>query len=315
MMINVESLTRRYDELIAVNDVSFQIGTGEIVGLLGHNGAGKTTILKMLTGCLEPSGGRIAIDGLDMETDRSAIQQLIGYLPENCPLYHDMTVIGFLDYAASLHGIPERRRIEMLRDVIGRTELESKATERISTLSKGYRQRVGVAQAILHAPKIIILDEPTSGLDPSQIFQMRNLIRDLARTATVILSTHILQEVQAICNRVIILRNGKKYLDSPLEDLRRVNRLVIATDVEPDRAGSIFNAISGIANFEVLPGDNGSFRYALTADGDGRAVHTAPAVAKAVIDHGARLFSLYPESRDLETIFGDMSIQEGRAKS
>ncbi|MBN1380167.1 MAG: ATP-binding cassette domain-containing protein [Deltaproteobacteria bacterium] len=310
-MIKVESLSRRYGDLLAVDNVSFEIGAGEIIGLLGHNGAGKTTILKMLTGFLEPSGGRITIDGLDMEKNRSAIQQRIGYLPENCPLYPEMTVIGFLEYAASLHDIPEHERPARLHKVVERTELIPKAAERINTLSKGYRQRVGVAQAIMHEPKIIILDEPTSGLDPSQIFHMRNLIKDLARKATVILSTHILQEVQATCDRVIILRNGEIYLDFRLESLSRANRLIVETDARPDATETIFHVIDGVVAIETISDESGSFRYALSIDGE-QAADTAPVIAKAVIEHGASLYSLYPESRSLEAIFGDMSVKDGR---
>ena len=186
--------------------------------------------------------------------------------------------------------------------------------ERISTLSRGYQQRVGVAQAILHLPKIIILDEPTNGLDPSQIFQMRTLIKELASNATVIISTHILQEVQAVCDRVIIIRNGKKYLDARLEDLRQANRLLVEVDAEPVQAKPIFDAIEDIANFEVLPGENDYFQYALTVDENSHAVKAAPAVAKAVVDHGSRLFLLSLESRDLETIFSEMSAQDGRSE-
>jgi ABC-2 type transport system ATP-binding protein len=312
-MIKVDHLTRIFGNFTAVDDISLEIEKGEIVGLLGHNGSGKTTIMKMLTGFLEPSGGSIFIDGLNMETQRRTIQEQIGYLPENCPLYLEMTVIGYLEYAALLHKIPEKERNIMIREAVSRTELATKAMDRISTISRGYRQRVGVAQAILHSPKIIILDEPTNGLDPSQIFQMRSLIKELARHATVIMSTHILQEVQAVCDRVIIIRNGKKYLDSRLEDLRQINRLLIEVDAEPDQAKSMFDVIDDIATFDVLPSENGRFHYALTVNRNGHAINAAPDVAKAVVDNGSRLFSLSQENRNLETIFNEMSIQDGRS--
>jgi ABC-2 type transport system ATP-binding protein len=311
-MIKVDHLKRIFGDFTAVDDISFEIDKGEIVGLLGHNGAGKTTIMKMLTGFLEPSGGSIIIDGLNMETRRSAVQERIGYLPENCPLYPEMTVVGYLDYAASLHNIPEKDRNVMIRKAIVRTELSAKAIKQIRTLSRGYQQRVGVAQAILHSPKIIILDEPTNGLDPAQIFQMRSLIKELARNATVMIS-HILQEVQAVCDRAIIIRNGKKYLDARLEDLRRANRLLVEIDAEPEQAKRIFDAIGDIASFEVLPCENGRFRYALATDGNGHLINTSPIVAKAVVDHGLRLFLLSQESRDLETIFSEISAQNGRS--
>lgn len=313
-MIAVDSLTRRYGDFVAVDDISFEIEKGEIVGLLGHNGAGKTTIMKMLTGFLEPSGGGITVDGLDMETHRSAIQRRIGYLPENCPLYPEMTVSGYLEYAALLHGVPESERGERIREAVARTELGLKALDRIGILSRGYQQRVGVAQAILHSPEIIVLDEPTNGLDPGQIFHMRALIKELAESATVIVSTHILQEVQATCDRVIIIYHGKTYLDARLEDLRRVNRLLVATDAGPEQAGSIFDRVDGVTGFDVLPGEReGHFRYAISLSGDGQAAAVAPAVAKAVIDHDSRLFSLSQESRDIETIFAEISVHDGRA--
>ena len=215
-MIEVQHLTRRYGDLVAVDDVSFRIDHGEVVGLLGHNGAGKTTIMKMLTGFLEPTSGMIRLADLEIGTDTRAIQARLGYLPENCPVWPEMTVIDYLDYQANLHGLPEGQRRAAIAKAIRRTALKEKATATIQTLSRGYRQRVGVAQAILHEPDIVILDEPTNGLDPTQIRQMRDLIRELAQTATVMISTHILQEVQAICDRVIIIRNGHKALDASM---------------------------------------------------------------------------------------------------
>ncbi|MBF0157131.1 MAG: ABC transporter ATP-binding protein, partial [Magnetococcales bacterium] len=200
-MIEMTSLTRRYGEVVAVAELTCRIGRGEVVGLLGHNGAGKSTVLKMLTGYLEPSAGHIVVDGLRMGRDTRAIQKRMGYLPENCPLWTEMSVIDHLDFQAALRGISPGRRPGLLRRALGLAGLEARALQRIDTLSRGYRQRVGVAQAILHRPDIIILDEPTNGLDPTQIRQMRELLRNLASEATVIVSTHILREVQAVCDR------------------------------------------------------------------------------------------------------------------
>jgi ABC-2 type transport system permease protein len=215
-MIQIDHLTRRYGEFVAVDDVSFRIDHGEVVGLLGHNGAGKTTIMKMMTGFLEPTSGSIRVENLEIGRDTRAIQSRIGYLPENCPLYPEMTVIDYLDFQASLHGLGADQRDHAIAQSIRRTALLDKATQAIQTLSRGYRQRVGVAQAILHDPDIVILDEPTNGLDPTQILHMRELIHELAKTATVIVSTHILQEVQAVCDRVLILRAGRLVVDSRL---------------------------------------------------------------------------------------------------
>ncbi len=247
-MIEIQGLSRSYGDLRAVDDVSFEIGRGEVVGLLGHNGAGKTTIMKMLTGFLEPDAGEIRIDGLDIATQRRAVQGRIGYLPENCPLYPEMTVIDYLDHQAALHGVGPDDRPAAIRGALERTELTAKATATIATLSRGYRQRVGVAQAILHGPAVLILDEPTNGLDPSQIQHMRDLIRDLAETATLIISTHILQEVEAVCDRVLILRAGRLALDQRLADLRAGSRLLLTLDRPPAEVGPLLAGLAGVGS-------------------------------------------------------------------
>ena len=312
-MIQVDNLTRRYGKFVAVNRVSFEIGQGEIVGLLGHNGAGKTTIMKMLTGYLEPSEGSITIDGLDIGTDLVQIQRRIGYLPENCPVYPEMFVVDYLDYAAALHDIPPQERPGRIRAAISRTGLEEKALQPISTLSRGYRQRVGVAQAILHEPEILILDEPTNGLDPTQIQQMRQLIRDLAASATVIISTHILQEVQAVCSRVLIIRNGEKALDARLDELQAGQRLRLVTDGEPGQVAEALAAMAGVAQVEAggqVNGHGRGFGLVLAEDADRYAVSAS--IAALLAERGWQLFELRPEVRDLETIFGEISAQEGR---
>jgi ABC-2 type transport system ATP-binding protein len=298
-MIQVEHLTRRYGDLTAVDDVSFDIGQGEVVGLLGHNGAGKTTIMKMLTGFLEPTAGRIRVDSLRIGEDTRAIQSRIGYLPENCPVYPEMTVIDYLEYHAGLHGVPEHKRAQAVAQAIRRTALREKATDTIQTLSRGYRQRVGVAQAILHEPAIVILDEPTNGLDPTQILHMRELIRELARQATVIVSTHILQEVQAVCERVLILRAGRLVLDSRLDALQSGRRLLVSVDGE---ATAALAQVDGVRGVEERGRANGRFTYALAANDE-----AAPAVAAALQVAGRRLYVLQPEHRDLETVFAEVN--------
>jgi len=298
-MIQVEHLTRCYGDLTAVDDVSFHIGRGEVVGLLGHNGAGKTTIMKMLTGFLEPTSGTIRVEDLDIDRDRRAIQRRIGYLPENCPLYPEMTVIDYLDYQAGLHGLANDKRPHAIAQAIRRTALQEKATETIQTLSRGYRQRVGVAQAILHDPDIVILDEPTNGLDPTQILHMRELIRELARTATVMVSTHILQEVQAVCERVLILRAGKLAVDSRLDALRQGRRLLVSVD---DESTDSLAKVAGVAAVEARGTANGRWTYALDADDE-----VAPQVVAALAAAGRRLYALQPEHRDLETVFAEVN--------
>lgn len=298
-MIQVESLTRRYGELTAVNDVSFSIGRGEVVGLLGHNGAGKTTIMKMITGYLEPTTGTIRVDDLLVGPDTRAIQARIGYLPENCPVWPDMTVIDYLDYQAALRGVPEAKRVGAIRSAIRRTALQDKATASIQTLSRGYRQRVGVAQALIHDPDILILDEPTNGLDPTQIRHMRDLIRELAESATVIVSTHILQEVQAVCERVLILRAGRLVVDSRVDALGDDGGLLVSVSGDARGALQAFGAV------ECLDIGDGIQRYRLCAP-----LSAAPDVAEKLVANGLALHGLQPERRDLETVFAEVNEKE-----
>lgn len=303
-MIEVSELSRSYGELQAVAGVSFDIGHGEIVGLLGHNGAGKTTIMKMLTGYLEPSGGCIRIDGLDLAEHRREVQRHVGYLPENCPLYPEQTVLEALELQAVLHGIAPAERAAAIRRAVERTELAAKAHDQIATLSRGYRQRLGVAQAIIHSPRILILDEPTNGLDPSQIQHMRGLIRELARDATVMISTHILQEVEAVCERVLIMRGGRLALNSRLDEIGRKPRLTLTLDRTPAEAQPMLAALPGVESV-TLSEDTGEQRsYALTL---AEPVSAAPAVARAVAERGWALYALAPERRDLEALFGAVS--------
>jgi len=304
-MIEVRRLTRNYGNLKAVDDVSFDIGRSEVVGLLGHNGAGKTTVMRILTGYLEPDAGDIRIEGFDLREQPREVQRRIGYLPENCPLYPEMTVIDYLDYQATLHGVPESERSAALRQAIERTELAPKADQVIATLSRGYRQRVGVAQAILHRPRVLILDEPTNGLDPSQIQHMRILIRELAEHATLILSTHILQEVEAVCDRVLIMRAGRLALDSDLADLSNPNRLLVSLTQAPAQVVPMLMDLDPVTAVEPVEGPaDGRYRYALETADPAAAV---PLVARAVSKAGWDLYGLQPEVRDLETLFGAVS--------
>jgi len=299
-MIEISHLSRYYGDFKAVNNVSVNIQRGEVVGLLGHNGAGKSTIMKMITGFLEPTAGSICIDGWKTGDDKAVLQRRIGYLPENCPVWPEMNVIEYLQYQARLHGVDEGGLNHAVATAIRRTELKEKASQTIQTLSRGYRQRVGVAQAILHNPEIIILDEPTNGLDPTQIRHMRGLIAELAEHATVIISTHILQEVQAVCERVLILRAGKLVVDSSLDALQSGHTLLIRLD-NPEAAGYLAQ-IEGVASVERRTQDNEHHCYAITAP-----VHIAPDVADAVHQHGDKLYVMQPEVRDLETVFAEVN--------
>lgn len=305
-MITVDHVSRRYGEFIAVNNVSFTIGHGEIVGLLGHNGAGKTTIMKMLTGYLEPSEGRIRIDEFDIENQSKAAQRQIGYLPENLPVYAEMSVVDYLYFAARMRGVAAADVDNAVRLAISRTDLAAKAFEPIATLSRGYKQRVGVAQAIIHQPKLLILDEPTNGLDPQQTQQMRELIRELAKHATVILSTHIMQEVDALCDRVLILRNGKLVVDEQLATLRNSNTLLLTTDANEAALSQLIKPLP-IDRLQLSDSQDGQFSYTLHARGDAALGQCAAALAEQLVQGGHRLYALTPHQRDLESLFRDVN--------
>lgn len=304
-MIKAEFLTRNYGKLTAVNEVSFQIEPQEIVGLLGHNGAGKTTVMKMITGCLEPTSGTISINGLDAYSQRLEIQKEIGYLPENCPLYLDMTVLDYLDYIATLRGVPDNKKIERISHVIEKTKIESVAENLVNTLSRGYRQRLGVAQAIINSPRILILDEPTNGLDPLQIHEMRSLIKEVSSSATILISTHILQEVQAVCGRVIIINRGKKALDANISDLQAAGQLYVATNMEPRACTAVMEDAGKLKMIGYKVNDS---QHCYTLETQRELIADASAsLAQRLVEHGCKIYALKPVVRDLETIFQEIT--------
>ncbi len=311
-MLEVHQITRQYGAFTAVDQVSFTIDTGEIVGLLGHNGAGKTTIMKMISGYLEPNHGSITIDGIDLAKDPARVQQGLGYLPENLPIYPEMTVADYLDYSAALKGLKEPVKTTEIKRAIAATDIGAKLLDPIATLSRGYKQRVGVAQAILGQPKLLILDEPTNGLDPEQTQHMRQLIRDIAKEATVILSTHIMQEVDAICSRVLMLRAGELVVDAKLQALRQSDHLLLETSLPAD-AIQVMAGISGVKKVSFVDTQNVTgkkspaitYRIALDSQVDWRPV--VAAISKAVLDAHHDIYCLQPEQRDLETLFHEVN--------
>ena len=304
-MISVSNLSRSYGTTLAVDNVSFEITNGEVVGLLGHNGAGKTTIMKMITGFIEPSSGSVEVDGLVLGENTVGIQKKIGYLPENCPVWPEMRVTDYLIYQAKLHLVEEARIGSLVSEAIGKTRLTEKATARIDTLSRGYRQRVGVAQALLHKPDILILDEPTNGLDPNQILQMRELIKELAKSSTVIVSTHVLQEVQAICERVLIMRGGQLVLDSKIKDLQSENKIIF--NFQPSESDVItvlsesplVKKVEEVQNSEIT-----SLRVEVQKA-------EIPSLIRSLVSAGANIESIMPEKRTLETVFAEVSTEGG----
>lgn len=248
-MIEVKDVTKSYGPIEALAGVSLNIHQGEIVGLLGPNGAGKTTLMKILTGYLQPDGGTVTIDGLDVLTHTRAIQARIGYLPENAPLYPELSVQAYLKLMADLREIPEAEQPRRLSEAIVATSLQDRLTQPIGTLSKGFRQRVGLAQAILHKPKFLVFDEPTVGLDPTQIVEIRRLIKRLSQESTILFSTHILSEVEALCDRVIIILNGQIKADQRLSTLAATADAIL---VLQDRQRDVEAALAGLAHVRTV---------------------------------------------------------------
>lgn len=221
MSVVVENLTKIYGSQLALDQVSFQVGKGEILGLLGPNGAGKSTTMKIITGYLLASSGKAEVCGMDVVKEPQATKRKIGYLPEHNPLYLDMYIREYLDFTGGIYGLSSSQRSKRIEELIELTGLTAERKKKIGQLSKGYRQRVGLAQALIHDPEVLILDEPTTGLDPNQIVEIRNLISEIGKQKTVILSTHIMQEVNAICNRVVIINRGKIVADKPIKELNQ----------------------------------------------------------------------------------------------
>ena len=271
---------------------------GEVVGLLGHNGAGKTTVMKMLTGFLQPSAGSVVIDNMEISDHRYEVQKLIGYLPENCPLYTAMSVIDYLDWMADLKGVAKQEKPQRIVEVIATTELQQQANQQISTLSRGMRQRVGVAQAILNRPKVLILDEPANGLDPGQIEMMRLLIRQAASTSTVILSTHILQEVEAVCDRVLIMRGGQLAVDAQLDDLHSSGLLIMKAQGAADTIITLLESIELVTSIE----SDAAQSYQISVD-PGREDEAARKIVKMLVDNGIEISQISSQRDRLESLF------------
>ena len=245
-MINVRNITKRYGAIEALSGVSFDIQQGEIVGLLGPNGAGKSTAIKIITGFLHPDDGMVEIDGQNVLADLHAVQAMIGYLSENTPLYPELSVQAYLSMTAELRDIPDSKFVGLLSNAVYGTGLQDYLTRPIASLSKGLRQRVGLAQAILHKPRFLILDEPTIGLDPTQIVEARALIKQLAQESTVLFSSHILSGVEAICDRVVIIINGEVKADQSLRELRMSNDATVVLQFDAEGIDATLTKIEGV---------------------------------------------------------------------
>jgi ABC-2 type transport system ATP-binding protein len=302
-MISINNLTRRYGETVAVDDVTTEIRRGEIVGLLGHNGAGKTTVMKIMTGFLDATSGTVTVDGLDVDADRNAVQQKIGYLPENAPLYEEMLVQEYLEMMAELRGVPAGEIPKRVAEAIVATGLKDRVAWPISSLSKGLRQRVGIAQAIVHKPAVLVLDEPTNGLDPMQIQAIRDLIRRLGKSTTIILSTHILQEIEAVCDRVLIMIQGHLAADAPLSELLDSQRIRLVLDASAGDVRRALSGIDGVSEVSKVGGDGPTATWIVRWHG---AAAPVPAVIAAAGQNGWTIRSVAPEQRTLEMVFKEL---------
>ena len=308
MSILVGNLSKLYGDAKAVDDISFEVHSGEILGFLGPNGAGKTTTMRIITCYLMPSAGSVKVEGKDLLAESLEVRKLVGYLPEQNPLYLDMNVLEYLEYTAQLQGVLKPmipRRMKEMVDVCGLGEMKHKV---IGQLSKGYRQRVGLAAAMIHDPRVLILDEPTSGLDPNQIVEIRSLIRNLGSQKTVVLSTHILPEVQATCNRVIIINRGKIVADGPIEDLQRSmhggERIVLEVETRDGQSFDMIAAqvkmISAIETVSLLDERNGVKKVSIATS---HAVDIRRELFQLCVSKGWDLLELHREQTSLEDIF------------
>ncbi len=265
MSIVVEGITKKYGNQRAVDHISFEVKTGEILGFLGPNGAGKTTTMKIITCFMAPSDGDVKVDGISILDDPDAVKKKIGYLPENNPLYNDMQVLDYLEFVAELQGVPKDLIPKRIAEMVKVCGLNDEKHKQIGELSKGYKQRVGLAQAMIHDPEILILDEPTTGLDPNQIVEIRKLIRDLGREKTVILSTHILPEVEATSDRILIINKGKIVADGTAESLRKqasgteVLRVGIEGASDKNEAFNALKSIDSVAMVDFVAGEDFTF--------------------------------------------------------
>jgi ABC-2 type transport system ATP-binding protein len=303
-MIEAQGLSKAYGAQPALRNVSFRVGKGEIVGLLGPNGAGKTTILKILTGYLQPDEGSVAVDGIDVVADARTAQTRIGYLPENAPLYPELSVQSYLKLIADLKGVPHGEQLEKLSEAVYATGLQDRLTQPIGQLSKGFRQRVGLAQAILNQPQLLILDEPSVGLDPTQIVEMRYLIKRLAAHSTVLFSTHILSEVETICDRVIILINGEVRADARLADLRTSNDAILVLDTPIKEAATRLRGIAGVRSVTTIASEMGHPAYRIAG---GEEHDLCPAVFTLARDLQWPVRELRADRQTLETVFAKLA--------
>ena len=302
-MITIDNLKKTFGRALAVDGITFSVGPGEVLGFLGPNGAGKSTTMKMISGFITPTSGTVTVCGHDVLRDPVGAKRMLGYLPEGAPAYGEMTPAGFLDFIADLRGLKGDDKTANIQQAVGQLALESVMHQSIDTLSKGFRRRVGIAQAILHNPVALILDEPTDGLDPNQKHQVRELIRSLSKEKIVIISTHILEEVTAVCTRAIVIAAGRILADASPDDLERRSRYhravtIILPGVEPDEATACLSQLPGVASVEACA--EPVMRYTLLPEAS---VDLFPAVNQLLREKGWPVEELYVERGRLNDVF------------
>jgi ABC-2 type transport system ATP-binding protein len=305
-MIRVSGLTKDYGSRRAINDLNFEVNKGEIVGFLGPNGAGKTTTMRILSGYMPPTYGKVEIGGFDVIENSLEVRKIVGYLPETVPLYSDMTVFDYLKFMADLRHIPDAE--DRVDEVLELVHMEERSEGYIANLSKGMRQRIGLAQALLHKPDVLILDEPTIGLDPAQVVEVRKIVREIGEERTVLLSTHILSEAQQVCNRVLIINKGRIVAEDTPERLQArlagAQRVTLRVKGEIGDAIPYVSKIPGVIN--VVPKADDSIEFESAPGEDTRAQ-----VARAVVQAGFDLLELQPATINLEEIFLQLTSDEG----
>jgi len=304
MSISVKNITKLYGNQKALDNVSFEISSGEIFGFLGPNGAGKSTMMKIITGFIPPTSGEVFVNGLDIVEKSIEVRKQIGYVPENNPLYLDMYVKEYLTFVARLYKIGQKEAKHKVEEIIIKTGLSQEQKKKIGALSKGYRQRVGLAQALVHDPTVLVLDEPTSGLDPNQIVEIRNLIAEVGKQKTVLLSTHIMQEVEAICDRIIIINNGIIVADNNKEDLQKQSRIgksqTIMVEFNVSVSRDEILKIKGVGKVQGLKNNNWLIESASIDD-------IRPEVFAFAVKYNLTVLAMQQKEMSLEQVFQDLT--------
>lgn len=309
MDVTIQNLTKKYGPQVAVDDISFQVKTGEILGFLGPNGAGKTTVMKVITGFFAPTSGNVSVGDYSVIKDPLEVKKHIGYLPEINALYPDMYIIDYLKFISALHGIPKEKTRERIYEMIRLCGLDKEKHKKIGELSKGYKQRVGLAQAMIHDPDVLILDEPSEGLDPNQIVEIRSLIKNIGREKTVILSSHILAEVEATCDRILIINNGKIVADGTAQELRKATQgeEILRVGIEEGERNDIYKALQElktVAEVDFIEEEGSKNLFKVTGK---KGMSSKREISKLCIDKDWLVSELTPIQTKLEDIFRDLT--------